>query len=118
MREGQHPLRGEVYDVLLDPVIGSEIGKRRPAVVISNDVNNRYGSTITVVPLTSAAQRRTYPFEAQIPAGAAGLPRDSRAKCDQIRTVGKQRILNRRGVLAPELLERVEQAIKVHLHLD
>ena len=47
-----YPRYGEVFDVNLDPVVGSEIGKRRPAVIVSNDQNNEYAATITVVPLT------------------------------------------------------------------
>lgn len=115
---GPYPKRWEIYDVALDAVVGSQIGKRRPALVVSNDINNRFSTTVTVVPLTSAAPRRDFPFEAMIPAGVSGLPRDSRAKCDQIRTVDKRRVRRLRGVLPPDLRQRVERAIKVHLHLS
>ena len=46
------PRRGDVYWVALDPALGTEIRKTRPAVVISNDSCNRYGSRVVVLPIT------------------------------------------------------------------
>ncbi len=45
--------RGDIYLAALDPVIGREIAKTRPVVVVSNNLNNKHGGTITVLPLTS-----------------------------------------------------------------
>ncbi len=111
------PRRGEVYDVDMEPVVGSELGKRRPAVVVSNNVGNRMAATVVIVPLTSAVPRDDFPFEARIPAGVAGVTMDSRAKADQIRTVDKQRLGTRRGMLPPEYLAAVETALRVQLSL-
>lgn len=111
------PRRGDVYDTEMDPVVGSEIGKRRPAVVVSNNLNNAYSSTVTVVPITGQPASRAYPFEVQIPRGVAGLTVDSRAKTDQIRAVDKRRLLNYRGAVPPEYLARLERALKIHLDL-
>jgi mRNA interferase MazF len=109
------PRRGEVYDVNFEPVVGSEIGKRRPAIVVSNDLNNRFSNTVTVVPVTSAPARRDYPYEVRVPGGVAGMERDSRAKCNQIRTVDKRRVARFRGALAQDYQALLERAIKVHL---
>lgn len=111
------PRCGDIYDVILDPVVGSEIGKRRPAVIVSNDVNNRYSRTVTVVPITSRPASRSYPFEAALPRGEAGLSRESRAKCNQIRTLDKGRLLAFRGRLSTQYMMQVQRAIKVHLNL-
>ncbi len=54
--------RGNIYWVKLDSIEGSEIGKTRPAVVISNDINNELADTITVLPVTSSVGK-VYPFE-------------------------------------------------------
>lgn len=54
--------RGDIFWVRLDPIQGFEIGKTRPAVVISNDINNEFADTITVLPVTSSAGK-VYPFE-------------------------------------------------------
>ena len=112
------PRRGEVYDANFEPVVWSEIGKQRPSIVVSNDINNQYSNTVTVVPLTGATARRRYPFEVRLPRGAAGLPRDSRAKCDQVRTVDKRRLAVFRGVLAEEYQVQLETALKIHLGLS
>lgn len=47
------PERGEIYLVCLDPTVGSEINKTRPALIISNNINNQVAQTVTVIPLTS-----------------------------------------------------------------
>lgn len=112
------PRRGDVYDVDLDPVIESETGKRRPALVISNDVNNEFSSTVTVLPITSQPAKKLYPFEVLVPEGTAGLTADSRIKCDQVRTVDKRRLVSFRGSLPAQYLPQVERALKVHLELE
>ncbi len=55
--------RGEIYYANLSPAIGSEMDKRRPVLIVSNDINNRNATVVTVVPLTSNVSR-VYPFEA------------------------------------------------------
>jgi len=75
-------VRGGVYLVDLSPVIGSEIGKKRPAVVVSNDINNACADTVTVLPITSNVER-IYPFEVFVPKGKGGLEKDSKVKVNQ-----------------------------------
>ena len=55
--------RGFIYLAALDPVVGNEIAKTRPVAVISNDKNNEFSGTVTVVPITSKNLRKIYPFE-------------------------------------------------------
>ena len=57
--------RGEVYWVNLDPTIGSEIQKTRPAVIVSNNIQNKVSSRVVVIPITSKADK-LFPFEAKI----------------------------------------------------
>ena len=47
-----YPLRGQIWNGSLDLVKGTEIGKTRPALVISNDRNNELAETVTVIPKT------------------------------------------------------------------
>jgi mRNA interferase MazF len=111
------PRYGDIYDVVLDPVIGSEIGEQRPALVVSNNQNNEYSSTVTVLPITGQPAKKVYPFEVFIRLGNAGLSVDSLIKADQIRTIDKKRLISYRGTLPDTFLPEVEKALKVHLNL-
>jgi mRNA interferase MazF len=110
--------RGEIWLACLDPALGREIAKTRPVVVVSNDRNNEFSGTVSVLPVTSTHVDRIYPFEVFLPKGAANLPRDSRVKADQIRTLDKARLIRRVGVLATSELSAVDAAMKVHLDLE
>ena len=111
------PRYGSIYDVNLDPVVGSETGKRRPALVVSNDVNNQYAATVTVLPITGQPAAKGYPFEVLVPAGVGGLTVDSRVKANQVRTVDKARLVRLRGQLPPQYVPEVKSALRIHLDL-
>ncbi len=108
--------RGDVYWVKLDPTEGSEIGKTRPAVMISNDINNELADTVTVLPITSSVGK-VYPFEVFIKKGTANMSSDSKVKANQIRTVDKKRLKERIGTIPEEILGDIEKAVKIHLEL-
>ncbi len=111
------PRYGDIYEVNLDPVIGSETGKRRPALVVSNDINNEFSQTVTILPVTGQPVKKLYPFEVLIPKGVGGLTADSRIKANQVRTVDKRRLVSFMGSLPPEYLPKVEKALKIHLNM-
>ena len=113
--------RGEIRWVDLDPVVGSESTKRRPAVIVSNDgANNtaeRLGrGVVTVVPVTSNTAR-VYPFQVALSAAATGLEQDSKAQAEQVRSIAVQRIGSRIGDLPTELLAGLDEALRLHLAL-
>jgi mRNA interferase MazF len=113
--------RGEVVTVNLDPVRGSEANKSRPAVIVSSDAANatatRLGrGVITVVPVTSNIAR-VYPFQVLLPAAQTGLPQDSKAQAEQIRSVAVERVGTRVGQLPAALVTELDQALRVHLSL-
>lgn len=105
--------RGDIYWVALDPALGTEIRKTRPAVVISNDSCNRYGSRVVVLPVTSNLDS-FYPGEARI--SIRGAP--ARALGDQIRSIDKSRLRSRIGTLSRDELLDVEEAVRVTLALS
>jgi len=109
--------RGEIYLAALDPVVGKEISKTRPVAVISNDKNNEFSATVTILPLTSRNLQKVYPFEVFLPKGAGNLPKDSNVKADQIRTLDKSRLLTLIGKLEGEEIIQIEKAMKIHLEL-
>ena len=110
--------RGEIYLTVLDPVVGREISKTRPVVVVSNDKNNEFSATVTILPLTSRNLQKIYPFELFLPKGAGNLPKDSKVKADQIRTLDKSRLLTLIGKLEREEIIQLEKAVKIHLELS
>ncbi len=107
--------------VELDPAVGAEQGKTRPAVVVSNDGANSAASrhsygVITVVPLTgNTASVR--PFQALIPAAESGLDRDSKAQAEQVRSISVSRVARRYSVLPRKRMASVDEALRVHLSL-
>lgn len=109
-----YPKRSDVWLVSLDPIIGNEIGKTRPAVIISNDLNNRYSGTITVLPVTSNT-KEIYPFETFLKKTDANIPEDSKVKCNQIRTISKERLIKYVGRISPDIIKNIEYSILIHL---
>ena len=113
--------RGEIRLVDLDPARGSEANKRRPAVIVSNDGANataqRLGrGVVTVVPVTTNV-RRVYPFQVRLPAATTGLPRDSKAQAEQVRSIAVERVGRTVGALDGHALGRLDAALRVHLGL-
>jgi len=112
--------RGAIVMVDFDPAIGSEAGRARPAVIVSNNAANaaatRGGGVVTVVPLTSNTSR-VYPFQVLLPAHATGLPRDSKAQAEQVRTVAGSRIRSATGWTTTELMHELDAALRRHLAL-
>lgn len=113
--------RGDIVTVSLEPALGSETGKIRPAVVVSNDAANATAArlrrgVITVVPVTSNVSR-VYPFQVLLPAGQTGLARDSKAQAEQVRSVAIQRVGRRMGRLPLAVMSELDQALRMHLGL-
>ena len=113
--------RGDIYLVDLEPVLGSEANKRRPAVVVSNDGANltaaRLGrGVVTVVPITSRSER-VYPFQVLLPGAETGLERDSKAQAEQVRSISVRRLGARLGVVPGPLLDELDEALRLHLSL-
>ncbi len=111
-----YPKRGEVYWVKLDPTIGSEITKTRPALIISNDIGNQHSERVIVAPITSKGVDKIYPFEVKIKKGEGGLSETSKILLDQIRAIDKSRIGKMIGRINVETKKKVNEAI--HISLD
>ena len=114
-------LRGEVRLVDLEPALGSEADKRRPAVIVSNDRANataaRLGrGVVTVVPVTSNTAQ-VFGFQALLPASDSGLRADSKAQAEQVRSVAVERVGPVLGRLAPAVMAAVDDALRLHLQL-
>jgi len=79
--------RGEIYWVEFDPVKGSEQGGLRPALIVQNDVGNRYSPTTVVVAITRTVPPEPYPFVVVVEPEESALPERSAVNCSQIATI-------------------------------
>lgn len=79
--------RGEIYWVEFDPVKGSEQGGLRPALIVQNDVGNRFSPTTVVAAITRTIPPKPYPFVVIIEPGESGLPERSVVNCSQVATI-------------------------------
>ena len=104
--------RGEVWWVNFDPARGGEIRKKRPAVIVSNDLSNAHLNRLQVVPVTSNTGR-LYPSEAVVTVGG----HSSKAMADQLTTVAKERLGVQMGALTRADLKAVEHVLKIQLGL-
>ena len=109
------PKRGEVYLVNFDPTVGAEISKTRPALIIQNNIANKYSPVTIVAAISSQIDEKIYPTEVFVSTGEGGLERNSLVLLNQIRTIDKRRLVKRLGILKRETMEQVEEALKVSL---
>lgn len=112
------PKRGEIYLTALDPTLGREIQKTRPALIIQNDISNRLSEITIVAPITSTVRFPLSPVHALLNAGVdTGLTVNSVALLNQIRAVDRVRLVKRLGAVSDEALEQIDEAIKISLGL-
>ncbi|MFF7291317.1 type II toxin-antitoxin system PemK/MazF family toxin [Microbacterium sp. NPDC008134] len=123
MSDASIPLlrRGQLLLVSLDPAVGSEVAKTRPAVVVSNNTANgaavrRSRATVTVVPVTSNTTK-VLPFQTLLPASVTGLDVDSKAQAEQVRTIATSRVVRPLGWVPAELMGAIDEALRLHLAL-
>ena len=108
--------RGEVWDVDLGQPVGHEPAFVRPAIVVSVEtINNGAGGLVLVVPVGSAAYGLRSHVELE--PGPSGLAHTSYARCDQLRVISIHRLSTRRGIVAPEQMRPLDQALRFVLDL-
>jgi mRNA interferase MazF len=107
--------RGDIYLVNFNPTVGSEIKKTRPALILQNDIANRYSSITIVAAITSQFEEPLYPTEVLVKKEEAGLLQDSVALLNQIRSVDRKRIVDRLGTVDKKTMEKVDRALEISL---
>ena len=110
--------RGDVLLVNFEPVRGSEQGRIRPAVVIQNDILNKFSPLTIVAPVTSRVYDKEYPTNVFIKKEDSGLDKDSTVLLNQIRTIDKTRIIKKLHSLNKEIMDRMDFTIKISLGLN
>ena len=113
--------RGDIVLVELDPAVRPEQSKTRPAIVVSNNASadsaeRRGRGVITVVPLTSNV-RSVYPFQVLLRPAESGLPIESKAQAEQVRSVSTTRVVRTVGRVTAERMAALDDALRLHLSL-
>lgn len=112
------PRRGEIYLTTLDPTIGREIQKTRPALIIQNDLSNGLTDLTIVAPITSTVRFPLNPVHVLLPADRkTGLAVTSVALLSQVRAIDKARLVKRIGAVDADALRCVDEAIQISLGL-
>lgn len=102
--------QGEVYEVFLDPVLGSEQSGRRPAVIISGNLANSHLNTVIICPLTSKLKR----YHGNLilkPNDRNGLSKESEVMTIHTRSIAKERFKNKIGKLTKMELQQVIESL-------
>lgn len=109
--------RGDIYLVDFEPAVGSEIKKKRPALIISCNEANKHLRTVMVIPFSSKIGK-VYPFEIFVKKEDSGLEVDSKLRITQMKAVDKSRLRKYIGTLGDKIIGETEKAIKLHLAID
>ncbi|NLL55730.1 MAG: type II toxin-antitoxin system PemK/MazF family toxin [Clostridiales bacterium] len=106
--------RGELYYADLSPVVGSEQGGVRPVLIVQNDIGNKYSPTIIAAAITSQMSKAKLPTHIELDT-TCGLPKESILLTEQLRTLDKQRLREKIGILDNKVMEKVNNALMVSL---
>jgi mRNA interferase MazF len=109
--------RQDIFLVNFDPTVGAEAKKTRPALVVSNNINNAHSPIVSISPITSNVTR-VYSFEVAVSAGIGGLRTRSKVMVNQTRAVDKVRLIKYLGYLPDEIMEEINNALKLHYDLE
>jgi mRNA interferase MazF len=112
--------RGDIHYANLDPVVGREIGKTRPVLVIQNDIGNMYSPTTIVAVITEYSEKKaSYPICIATKKKKNGLKKESVVNLAQIRTIDKKRLTTPKlGSLSKDTMKKVDDALKNSLALS
>jgi mRNA interferase MazF len=110
------PLRGEIWLGTLDPVVGHEQAGNRPLLIVSDDLFNASRADLVIVaPLTS--QEKRIPYHVPVAPPHGGLKTQSYIKCEDVRSIAKERLKSRWGEVSDDTLAEVEHRLRLLLKL-
>lgn len=112
-----YPKRGEIFVADLNPSFGREIHKKRPVLVISNNILNQVLPTVVIIPFSSIVPQFIGPDMVKVNR-QKGLDKSSTLIVNQIRSIDRERLVKKAGKLSKIDLEQVEEAIKIVLDLE
>lgn len=109
--------RGDIFYADLSPVVGSEQGGIRPVLIIQNDVGNRHSPTVICAAITSRMNKAKLPTHVEIDASKYQIVKNSVILLEQIRTIDEQRLKDMVCHLDKEIMNKVDEALKVSFEL-
>ena len=109
--------RGDIYYADLSPVVGSEQGGIRPVLIIQNDVGNRHSPTVICAAITSRMNKAKLPTHVEIDASKYQIVKNSVILLEQVRTIDKQRLKDLACHLDKEIMNKVDEALKISFEL-
>ena len=105
--------RGDLVYLNFDPIVGSEQGGPRPAVVVQNDMGNKHAPTVIIAPVTSKNKKNNLPTHVKLTSHI--LERNSMVLLEQLKTVDKSRIDSYIGTLSDEEMKMIDKALRISL---
>ena len=102
--------RGDICLVNFNPAKGGEIGKLRPAIILSDSDTNTVLETVIVIPLSTIIEADALPFRYTI-TKRANLQRNSDACINEIRALSKARLKEKLAALTIEELNIIQDAL-------
>ncbi len=110
--------RGDVLWIQCDPSVGVEPRKTRTCVVVSNDVANRYGQAVTVVPTQAyTAERAARAYMVDLRGPRSTLATGRVANASMVMTYDRDRVVRRAGRISADTQRAVDRALAMHLGL-
>ncbi len=110
--------RGDILWICCDPSVGTESKKTRTCIVVSNDVANRYGRAITIVPTQDfTAERAVRAYMVDLRRPRSTLDASRVANASMVMTYDRARVVSKAGRVAPDTLLRIDEALTMHLGL-
>lgn len=109
--------RGDIFYADLSPVVGSEQGGKRPILVIQNNIGNKFSPTVIVAAITSKISKPKMPTHVGLLKKESKLEKDSVILLEQIRTIDKSRLQDKINNINSEMMERVDQALRISVGL-
>ena len=109
--------RGDIFYADLSPVVGSEQGGIRPVLIVQNDMGNKYSPTVIAAAITSQETKTNLPTHINLASGGSGLSKDSVVLLEQVRTLDKRRLKEKRGCADKDFMNKINNALSISFGL-
>lgn len=110
--------RGDIFYADLSPVVGSEQGGIRPVLIVQNDVGNKYSPTVIAAAITSQETKSHLPTHINLASDGCGLAKDSVVLLEQVRTLDKKRLKEKRGTADKKSMNKINEALSISFGLS